>query len=401
MKKKVVIWVVVVALVGGFVAYRSANRNKSKIINVKTAAVTQGEVKSYLSTTGTIKSKSSKDYFPIQGKVKKVNVKVGDTVKKDQVLVEYEVADASIAVKQSQIQYDNAMLSKQMEINSNNDMKNKMADLDKQIADFDSQISTDKQNPLAAATVQTLETQRAQLKQTRDSLKMPFSNEQLKQADNSIELARISLDNAKQNLSKSQDKIVADIDGVVTAVNVVEGASSMTAAQPAVTVQDTENLKALVSVGKYDSNKVQLGQEAVIKNGDKEYKGKVSFIDPAAKKSVSATGTDTTLGIEIDILDKPEGLKIDFDADVDILLGQVANAVKIPAESIKTNKEDKTFVYVLDGNKASEKEVKLGLQSDMESQIIEGVKPNDKVILNPGETVKNGTLVKEASGDGK
>jgi HlyD family secretion protein len=401
MKKRIITWGIVIVVVGSFIAYRTANKGKAKVVQVKTAAATQGEVKSYLSTTGTVKSKNSKDYFPLQGKVRKVNVKVGDAVKKDQILVEYEVADANVAVKQAQIQYDNAVLTKQMQTNSNAEMKNKMADLDKQIADLDNQITAAKQNPLDAAKIPGLEADKARIKASRDPLKLPFTNEQLKQADNAIALAKITLDNAKQNLSKSQDKIVAEADGVVTAVNVVEGATSMAAAQAAVTVQDIENLKVQVSVGKYDADKIQIGQEATIKSGDKEYKGKVAVIDPAAKKSVSSTGSETTLGMEIDILEKPERLKIDFDADVDILLGQVENAVKVPAESIKTNKEDKAFVYIVEGDKALEKQVKLGLQSDMESQVLEGIKAGDRVILNPGETVKNGTLVKEAAAGGK
>jgi HlyD family secretion protein len=387
MKKKTIIWIVIIAVIVGFISYRAANKNKAKVIQVKTVAAVQGEIKSYLSTTGTIKSKTSKDYFPLQGKVKKVNVKVGDTVNKGAILVEYEVADANVAVKQAQIQYDNAVLSKKILTNNNNDIKNQITDLDKQIAEAEN--SSD---PRILANAPALKERRKALK--------PISDEQFKQSDNAIALAKIALDNAKQNLSKSQDKIVAEADGVVTAVNAIEGVTSMTTAQAAVSVQDIDNLKALVSVGKYDANKIKVGQEAIVKSGDKEYKARVSVVDPAAKKTVSATGSETTLGIEVDILDKPEGLKIDFDADVDILLGQVKDAVKVPAESVKTNKEDKAFVYIVDGNRAVEKEVKLGLQSDMESQVIEGVKVGDKVILNPGETVKSGTLVKEA-GDSK
>jgi HlyD family secretion protein len=387
MKKKTIIWIVIIAVIVGFISYRAANKNKAKVIQVKTVAAVQGEIKSYLSTTGTIKSKISKDYFPLQGKVKKVNVKVGDTVNKGAILVEYEVADANVAVKQAQIQYDNAVLSKKILTNNNNDIKNQITDLDKQIAEAEN--SSD---PRILANAPALKERRKALK--------PISDEQFKQSDNAIALAKIALDNAKQSLSKSQDKIVAEADGVVTAVNAIEGVTSMTTAQAAVSVQDIDNLKALVSVGKYDANKIKVGQEAIVKSGDKEYKARVSVVDPAAKKTVSATGSETTLGIEVDILDKPEGLKIDFDADVDILLGQVKDAVKVPAESVKTNKEDKAFVYIVDGNKAVEKEVKLGLQSDMESQVIEGVKAGDKVILNPGETVKSGTLVKEA-GDSK
>lgn len=401
MKKKIIIPIIIVVVVGGLIGLRFVGRNRSKFVAVKTSAASQGDINSYLSTTATIKSKNSKDYYPLQGKVKKVNVKVGDTVSKGQVLVEYDITDPNVAVKQAQISYDNAALTKQMQVNSNNDMKNKMADLDKQMADLDNQINEAKKNPLTAANAGPLETQKATLKNTRDSLKVPFTDEQLKQSDNAITLAKINLDSAKDAASKSQSKIVSDIDGVVTAVNVVEGATSMASAQAAVSVQDTNNLKAIVSVGKYDASKIQVGQEAVIKNGDKEYKGKVSFIDPTASKSVSATGSDTTLGVEIDIIDKPEGLKIDFDTDVDILLGQATNVLKVPAESIRTDKDGKTYLFVVENNKVAEKEIKLGLQSDMEAQILEGVKAGDKVILNPSTSIKAGELVKESTGDGK
>jgi HlyD family secretion protein len=399
MKKKVIIYVVIAAVITGGIVFAGSKGNVQKPVSIKTAAVFQGDVKSYLSTTAVIKSKNSKDYYPLQGKVKKVNFKVGDVVAKGQVLAEFEVTDPNIAVKQAQLNYDNSVLTKQNQVNSNNEVKNNIADLDKQISDIDAQIEEAKKNPLDTAKVAQLENQKASLKTKGDSLKTPFTNEQLKQSDNNIALQKINLDNAKNNASKSQSTIIADFDGVVTALSLIEGATVTAAAQPAITLQDLNNLKAVMTVGKYDAVKIQLGQEAVIKNGSKEYKGKVSFIDPVAKKAVSAAGSDTTLGVEIDIIDNPEGLKVDFDADIDVLLGQVARVLIIPAESIRTNKDGRTYVFAVEGNKVVEKDVKLGLQSDMEAQIIEGVTSGDKVILNPGTNMNPGDLVSEAVGE--
>jgi HlyD family secretion protein len=180
MKKKIIIWIIFIVVIGGFISYRAANKNKAKVLQVKIVAAVQGEVKSYLSTTGTIKSKNSKDYFPLQGKAKKVNVKIGDTVNKGAILVEYEVADANVAVKQAQIQYDNAVLSKKMLTNNNNDIKNQIIDLDKQIAEAES--SSD---PRILANAPALKERRKALK--------PISDEQFKQSDNAIALAKIAL----------------------------------------------------------------------------------------------------------------------------------------------------------------------------------------------------------------
>jgi HlyD family secretion protein len=41
-----------------------------------------------------------------------------------------------------------------------------------------------------------------------------------------------------------------------------------------------------------------------------------------------------------------------------------------------------------------EKTESLGLQSDVTAQVLSGVSAGDQVILNPGATVSNGTLVK-------
>jgi len=399
MKKKYIIYPLIVVIIGGLFFLKISSQNKKKFTSVKTAVAHKGEVKAYLSTTATIKSKNSKSYYGVQGKVKKINVSVGDKVSKSQVLITFETQDLNVAVKQAELQYNNAVLSKQDLENQNNNLNSKIADLDKQIADLDSQISALGGNKNAAAQIPQLTQQLQTLKSQRSSVQT-VSGEKLQQADNAISLAKVSLDNARQNLAKNVDNITADFDGVVTSLNVVEGAMN-SGGQPAVVVQDIENLKLQVSVGKYDANKVKLGQEAVVKSDNNQYKGSVSFISPAAQKAMAAGSTDTSLGIEIDVLEKAPDLKIDFDTDVDVLLGKASSVIKIPAECIKTDKTGKNFVYVVEGNKAVEKVVTLGLQSDTEVEVASGIKEGDKVILNPGVAVKNGSLVKEAVGGTK
>lgn len=382
MKKKYIAYLlIVVVLAGGFFVARRGRKDRN-IVAVKTSSAQVGEIKSYLSTTATIQSKNSKDYFGLQAKVKKVNVKLGDSVKKGDILVEYEAQDLNTTVKQAQLQYDNSVLQRNDLYNQNNAITSKIADLDKQ-------IEAASKNPMVDA--KTL----GDLKNARNSL-TPISTEKLKQADNAVTLAKLSLDSAKQKQTENVTTIAADFDGVVTALNVVEGQMG-NMAQAAVTVQDTANLKAVLSLGKFDAAKVKVGQDVVVKNANNSYKGKVSFLDPAAAKSMSAAGGETTLGAEIDVLDKASDLKINFDVDVDILIGQQENVLKVPAESIKVTKDNKNFVYVLDGDIVRERQVSTSIQSDMEVGVTEGIKSGEKVILNPSASIKEGAKVKDAS----
>lgn len=411
MKKKVIAGIIAAAVIVGVFAISRPGKNS--YLTVQAIEVSQGELQSYLSTTGVIKSQDMKEYYGPQSQVSKVNVTVGYKVKKGDILVTYEVDNQNNNIKQAEIQYDNAILQKQDLENQNADINkkikdknNEIADLDNKIKDIDNQIKTlqnSKASTVAAQiqelekTNSSLEQQKSSAEQQRDAIQ-PISTERLKQADNSIISAKANLDSAKHKASKVASKIVASNDGVVTAVNVVEGAMG-NAAQPAVIVQNTENLKLVLSVGKYDADNIKLNQTAAIKNSDKEYKGKVTYIAPAAEKSQDSGSTDTTLTVDVTIIDKSPDLKNDFDVDADILLGEVKEAIKVPSEGIKTDKEGKNFVYIIKDGKAVEKEIKLGVESDTEAQIIEGLNAGEKVIINPEDTIKNGTLVQVSSSE--
>lgn len=382
MKKKTIIYILILIVIVSGVFWMRNNRKNKEIITVKTAAAEVGEIKSYLSTSGIVKSKNYKEYYGTQGKIKALNVKVGDKVNKGDTLLTYETQDLSLTVKQAEIQYENAVLQRNDLYNQNKTIKDKIAELDKEIAQ------------LEKSTNQLDKTKLEALKQQRNALS-PISQEKLKQTDNAVNLAKISLDTARKNLQENKATIVAENAGIVTAVNGVVGAAT-NGMQPVIVVQDTENLKVQVSLGKYDAKKVKLGQEVNIIDADNPYKGKVSFIDPAATKTQSMSGNETTLGAEMDVLDKAQGLKIDFDVDVEILTGQVANVLKVPIESIKSEKGNKNLIYVLEGDIAKEKQVKTGIQSDTEIEIKEGINKGDKVILNPSASITDGIVVKES-----
>ncbi len=391
MKKKVIAIIIAVVVVGGVFGLNRINRARNQGSTVKTSEATQGDLQVYLSSTALVKSQEVKDYYGAQAKVTKVNVKVGDTVKKGDVLVTYDQQDLNTQVKQAEIQYNNALLQKQDLVNQNNDIKNKIAEYDKNIKEINAKIEKIKDDPFEIDSLQVLNQDKANQEQKKAAL-TPISDTKLQQADNSINSAKLTLDNANSNLSKGVGSIVADIDGVVTVVSVAEGAIG-NIQQAAVTVQNVANLKVTLSLSRYDAAKVTIGQDAVIKNNGKEYKGKVSYISPTAEVAKTSTSGEANLSVDINITDVNPELKIGFEADVDILLNEAKDVIKVPTESLKTDKTGKSVIYIVEDNKAVEKEVTKGIQSDTEVQV-EGVTTGAKVILNPTDTIKDGTVVK-------
>ncbi len=348
---------------------------------VKTSTITKGNLKAYLSTTAVIQSRKGKDYMgSSQLTVKHIFVKVGEHVKKGQTLLEYDISDLTASVEQSKLQYSNALLQK-------NELVEQKKKLDKSIADLDKQIQLMESNhdPAYNTQLQTLKNQ-------RDSIQ-PISNEKIKLMSNSVALAKLSLDSSSSKLNKYRKGIVSDFYGTVTELNALEGSAS-NLSKPAVVIQQLDNLMAVVSLGKYDALKVKVGQETLLKYGDMDFKGKVAFINPAAVSSISTSGQSTSLEGEINILDENSSLKVDFDVSVDILLGSATDVVKIPIECIKYDKDDKSYVFKVVENKVKQVEVSLGLQSDIEAEVLKGLTLSDIVVLNPSITIVDGSIVK-------
>lgn len=418
--------IILLAVIFGGVAFK-AKGNKGREVNLH--KVQKGELNSYLATSGTVKSKNVKEYFGSGLKINKVNVKVGDAVKKGDALITYDTSDLNVQLKQAEIQHNNAVLQKQDIVNQKNNLEGKVAELNKLIKQLENSTNNQTNNSNAQLediikelqnnpqlqtnnedlnkVIGTLQNNAnsqnnvEQLKATRDQLKAQIpSSEKLKQLDNSVALAKTSLEAVQSKFNAVKDGIVADFDGVITSLSGTVGAMS-TPNMAVITLQDLNNLKLTISLNKFDTEKVKVGQNAEIKNNSKMYSGQVAFISPSASKqgnaAMAAVGgsSEGNLSADIDVLEPAPELKVDFQADVNILTGTVAEALKVPIEALVTEKDGKNFVFVVEGGLAKKKEVKVGLQSDTEMQIVEGLEENEAIILNTTD-LKDGDKVIES-----
>ncbi|GFP74896.1 Multidrug resistance protein MdtA [Clostridium fungisolvens] len=431
----------------GFFQFR---KNKSNNISVKTIIVTKENIKSYLNTTGVVKAKNIRDYYGSQLKVTSINFKVGNKVKKGDVLMSFDTSDLQNAAKQAKIQYDSAILQRQDLLNQNAKISSKINDLDSEIADVKSKIEqlkldrniatnnygfintvsalkdkiTNKEKKYSkeatnildnnehdsqmvqtdssssVAVLQQLSKVLTTLETQRNSIQ-PISEEKLKQMDNTVALAKIAFESANSRLKYMPENLTADFDGTVTSLNAAIGSiASPTSAT--VTIEDLENLKVIVSLGKSDIDKVKVDQNATIRSNGKEYNGKITFISPSGKKGVSGIGmmaattsNDVTMDAEIELYKSDENLKAEFGVDVDVLLAERNSVVTVPMEAIKAVKGGRYVVYTVDANrKVSEREVKLGIQSETNAEILKGVNTGERIILNPSTMIRDGIIVK-------
>lgn len=449
-RKKIIILIVVITLICTTFGFFQFKKNKANNISVKTIIVTKDNIRSYLNTTGVVKAKNIKDYYGSQLKVTSINFKIGDKVKKGDILMSFDVSDLQNAAKQAKIQYESAVLQRQDLLNQNAKISSKISDLDNEISDVKSKIEqlkldknavnnnygfintvsalkermTNKEKRYSKEASNTLDKndQDSTIAQTdsvtsisalqqlskvlttletqRNSIQ-PISEEKLKQMDNTVALAKIAFESANSRLRYMPENLTADFDGTVTALNAAVG-SMTNPTSAAVTIEDLENLKVVVSLGKSDIDKVKVNQTATIKSNGKEYEGKISFISPSGKKGVSGIGmiaaaasNDVTMDAEIELTKSDEKLKAEFDVDVDVLLAERESVVTVPMEAIKAVKGGRYVVYTVGANRrVSEKEVTLGIQSEINTEIIKGINIGERIILNPSTMIKDGITVR-------
>jgi len=110
---------------------------------------------------------------------------------------------------------------------------------------------------------------------------------------------------------------------------------------------------------------------------EKVFKGKIISIDPAEKLIEGVVYYEITIALE----EMPEGLKPGMTTDLVIKTAQKENVLTIPQDAIQ-NKEGKTIVEVLKGEKFEEREIEIGLKGSNDIvEVISGLEEGEKVTI--------------------
>ncbi|MGX7420198.1 HlyD family efflux transporter periplasmic adaptor subunit [Carnobacterium gallinarum] len=189
--------------------------------------------------------------------------------------------------------------------------------------------------------------------------------------------------------------ITAAIDGTVTALNVKKDQADLSTqtGKPSITIDDLSNLKVSIQLSKSDASIVKVDQPVTLTSGSTEFAGKISELDPVATTTTGATGTTTALGGTISFDTPPTGLFAGFEIDADITTNTAENALAIKVESLLYDKNNKPYVYIVKDNKAKKVDIETGIQSDTMVQVTKGLEKDQKVIVSPEDSLKNGAAV--------
>ncbi|WP_035139483.1 efflux RND transporter periplasmic adaptor subunit [Fischerella sp. PCC 9605] len=174
-----------------------------------------------------------------------------------------------------------------------------------------------------------------------------------------------------------------------------KSAQYVTSGTPLLEIGDVSKLELVIDVLSSDAVKIQPGDTILIDRGadTQPILAKVRLVEPSAFTKVSALGVEEQrVNIIGDFVDTPHSFGDAYRVDVQIVIWDSKNLLKIPLSSLfRCDRSWCTFV-VKDG-KAALRLVEIGQRSDFEAEIRQGLKEGEVVILHPSEQINDGSRV--------
>ena len=384
MKKTKILIILLILGLGGYFVYDKFFNIKDEKVEFITKKAKKGSFSKKVDATGEIFATELIDVgAQVSGQIKKLYVKLGDQVKKGDMIasIDSSTQQNSIDNKEAQLAIYKAQLeSAKVALNI-------------------AKTQFDRENALFAKN--------ATSKQEFESTKNTFSanSAKIKELEAQIKQTNIELSTAKINLGYT--KITAPRDGTVVSVQVEEG-QTVNANQTTptiVNIADLSHVKMKMQIAEGDITKIKVGtpvEYSILSEPTKKFQTTVSSIDPglttlsdgsygsssSSKSSYSSSSSSSSAVYYYaqSIVDNKDGiLRIGMTTQNELLIANVEDAIIVPSIGIKKD-ENGTFVYVLKDGKPVKTEVKTGIKDNLDTQIISGINEGDEIITSQGSS---------------
>jgi HlyD family secretion protein len=231
-----------------------------------------------------------------------------------------------------------------------------------------------------ASQLAAAQTQIAQAQSALDRLKRGASAAQVEVAQAAVDQAQLGIEQAKRRLENA--RITAPWDGIVTAVNAVEGTLSGGLGGPAIQIADAGKYHLDVQVDELDVAGLAEGQTVTVEVDalpEQKLTGSLISVAPSAA-STPTGGVSYKVRIDIDPTDAP--LRAGMSATATILASTRDNVLLVPNRAVQIERDSgQTFVEQLTDGIPQKVEVRLGLRTEQQSEVRDGLTEGDQVII--------------------
>jgi len=223
-----------------------------------------------------------------------------------------------------------------------------------------------------------------------------------------VNVARSELNRAKitlQNFSSTPKEnrrdavqIAAPLSGSIFRVY-RESEGAVNVGEPLLDIGDVKNLEVRVEVLSSDAVKIRKGTQVLFKRwgSDEPLIGKVRLVEPAGFTKISSLGVEEQRVLVIaEITSPPEKWQALGDAyrlEAHFIIWEEQNVLQVPASAL-FRRGSQWAVFADEKGKARSRMVEVGQRNGLAAQILSGLKENEKVLAYPDDTISDGTKIR-------
>ncbi len=375
-----------------------------KPVPVDLARVEKGKLQVFVEEDG--KTRLRDRYVvssPLVGRLRRITLRAGDRVPAGQTLAVVEPADPelldprALAQAEARVKGSKAALDK-----AGAQLKWNEAALDLAETEYGRAQLLLQKNAMSKAEVDTKLMQR----RTRE--------EELRTARFAEEVARFELEQARAALVRTRPGGAAGDEhsqfeipsptlsksGVAFHVLRVlqESEAVVAAGTPLIELGDLSDLEIEIDVLSSDAVKIQPGARVLLEQwgGDQPLEARVRVVEPSGRTKISALGVEEQrVYVIADFPDReriPAALGDGFRVEAKIIVWEKESVLKVATSALFRHGEGWAVFRVEEG-RAVLRPVKVGKKNGLAAEVIEGLKPDDMVVVHPSDKVADGTQV--------
>ncbi len=335
---------------------------------------------------------------PVSAFMRRINLNVGDLVKKGQVIAELEPVRSAALDPRSRAEAEASVLAREASLRAaEENARARAAEAEYAKSNLQRMI---KLYNAGYTSKDTLE--QAESEANRADANLLAAKAAVKVALFELERYRAALGHTPAEGAKNYGKPVSvrsPVEGRVLK-KYRESEAAVSPGEPLVDIGDTNRLEIRVEVLSSDAVKIKNGTPVLFERwGDETaLTGNVKVVEPTGFTKISSLGVEEQRVLVItDITSPPESwqrLGDGYRVDARFIIWEGKDILQVPASAL-FRKGDGWAVFITRDKKAYLKEVKIGRHNGLAAEVISGLKEGDMVIAHPDETVKDGVRIKQ------
>lgn len=385
----------ILLMIGGITAQRMAKNAASKQGPVKVQTTVDvmevartGLIKRISLTGQTVPEAQVDIAAKYQGRVLEVRAELGQTVAAGQILILQDTGDANIAVRQNDATFRQAAadaLASEVTFQANYE-RNK-ADYKKAESDL---LRYRSLYEAGAVSREALEAKEQSLANSKAALEIMTNQITASAVPATVEAARAAALRAQYSVNaveKQRDDLIlkAPRDGII-GYRQVEAGSMVSAGQKLLSIIDNSNIYIDCQVSEQDLVALVPGMavDVQIESLGKSFPGKIIYISPANDAQSQA------FSLRIALVKPDSSIRAGMFAKSIVQAMLRPNAMVIPKEALM-ERAGKQYVYIVNGqNQVEERNVQVGLRSDQEAEILNGLAEGERIAVNNLSRLRSG-----------